>query len=293
MRASDLDLEPLDTTFGAIVRGVEIRSMDDDTFVAVYEAWLEHALLVFPDQHLSRDEQNAFARRFGALEFEAAPISNVDADGTVHSGPDDEIVKGIRGNEGWHFDSTYMPVQAKGAVFTAEVVPSSGAATGFVDMRDAYEHLDDETREQLGRLKAYHSLYYSQERAGYLPARKDDGSYGRYGYHDLEPPLRPLVKVHPETGRPNLLIGRHAHNIVGMAPRESEAFLDRLTEQVCTPERTYHHQWNVGDAIVWDNRRLMHQATPFDLTEPRIMWHTRIAGDPNTESALNHPPQAA
>ena len=288
MRADDLDLELLDSTFGAIVRGVEIRNLDDETFGAIRDAWVEHALLVFPDQFLTKDEQNTFARRFGELEFEAAPISNVTPDGTIHSEPDDEIVKAIRGNEGWHFDSTYMPIQAKGAVFTAEVVPSSGAATGFIDMRDAYEQLGDDLRAQLTDLKAYHSLYYSQERAGYLPRRKADGSFGRYGYHDLEPSLRPLVKVHPETGRPNLLIGRHAYGVIGMAPSESEAFLDDLNDRVCEPARMYHHQWVVGDAVIWDNRRLMHQATPFDLTEPRVMWHTRIAGDPATESALNH-----
>ena len=35
--------------------------------------------------------------------------------------------------------------------------------------------------------------------------------YQLYGYGiDIKPPLRPLVKVHPATGRPNLLIGQHA-----------------------------------------------------------------------------------
>src|SRR5207302_7970265 len=38
-------------------------------------------------------------------------------------------VKSLRGNEGWHHDSTYMPIQAKATVFTAEIVPSTGAAT--------------------------------------------------------------------------------------------------------------------------------------------------------------------
>ena len=42
-----------------------------------------------------------------------------------------------------------------------------------------------------------------------------------------------------------------------------------------------------ADAVVWDNRRLMHRATPFDMHEPRRMWHTRIAGDRETELALN------
>jgi alpha-ketoglutarate-dependent taurine dioxygenase len=285
-----MHVEPLDATFGAIVTELAIADLDDATWTELHAAWLEHALLIFPDQHPTREVQNDFARRFGALEFEAAPISNVGKHGRVHAAEDDDVVKSLRGNEGWHHDSTYMPVQAKGAVFSAEIVPSHGAATGWADMRAAYDALDDATRERLAGLRARHSLWYSQGRAGYLPSkRNDDGGYDQYGYHDLDVPLRPLVKVHPDTGRPNLLIGRHAHDIEGMDAAESEALLDELNEWACaSEERTYHHQWEVGDTVIWDNRRLMHRATPFDMTEPRRMWHTRIAGEHDSESADNH-----
>lgn len=288
MTATTLDLEPLDATFGAVVHDVEIRSIDEATFSALRDAWLEYGLLIFHDQHLTRDEQNAFARRFGDLEFEASPISNMGKGGRIHSDPEDDLVKSLRGNEGWHFDSTYMPLQAKGAVFSAEIVPSKGAATGWADMRAAYDALDDETRDLIQGLSAHHSLYYSQGRAGYLPKKNDEGGYDLYGYHDLELSIRPLVKIHPETGRPNMLIGRHAHDIIGMDPQESVELLDRLASDACQPPRVYHHQWAVGDAVLWDNRRLMHRGTPYDMTEPRRMWHTRIAGDPASEMAVNH-----
>ena len=289
MAAATLDIQPLDgTSFGAIVRGVKLRDLDDTTFQTIYDAWITYALLIFPEQFLTKDEQDAFARRFGELEFAATPISNIDKEGNVHSDPDDDLVKSLRGNEGWHHDSTYMPVQAKGAVFSAEIVPGSGAATGWADMRAAYDALDDDTRQLIQDLSARHSLYYSQGRAGYLPTKRDDGSYGMYGYHDHEVSLRPLVKHHPVTGRPNLLIGRHAHDIVGWDRERSERFLDQLAEDACQPPRVYHHQWTPGDAVIWDNRCLMHQGTPFDMREPRRMWHTRIAGEHESEAAANH-----
>ena len=288
-RVTVLDIQPLDATFGAIVRGLSLRSLEHRDWAAVHEAWIEYGLLIFPGQFLTRDEQDAFALRFGSLEFKAAAISNMDKNGKVHSDATDDIVKALRGNEGWHHDSTYMPIQAKGAVFSADIVPASGSATGFADMRAAYEALDDDLRARVETLSAHHSQFYSQGRVGLLPTnKKPDGTYAQYGYHDLEPSLRPLVKIHPDTQRPNLLIGRHAYNIVGMDPTESERLLDSLAEFACQHHRTYHHHWTVGDAVLWDNRRLMHRATPFDLTEPRLMWHTRIAGEPQTESALNH-----
>ena len=155
-------------------------------------------------------------------------------------------------------------------------------------MRAAYEALDSQTQQRLAGMRAYHSLHYSQGRSGYMPTKTEGGTYDMYGFHDLEPSLRPLVKVHPETGRPNLLIGRHAYGILGMPEDESEAFLDQLNAEACQRPRIHHHQWSAGDAALWDNRRLMHRGTPFDMSEPRVMWHTRIAGDPASELADNH-----
>ena len=285
--ARAFDIKPLDATFGAVVTGIKLASLDDATWRDLYAAWLEYALLIFPGQHLSRDEQVAFALRFGPLEFKLAALSNVNADGTLIVDPDNDILKVLKGNMGWHCDSTYMPVQAKGAVFTAEIVPNSGGATGWADMRAAYDALDNDLRAKVESLAARHSLYYSQSKLGHQP--KAGSAYSGYGFHDGPVPLRPLVKVHPETGRKSLVIGRHAHNIPTMDEADSEHFLQELVDFACRPPRIYHHHWTPGDAVVWDNRCLLHQGTPWDMTMPRVMWHSRIAGDPLSELATNYP----
>jgi alpha-ketoglutarate-dependent taurine dioxygenase len=283
--ARTLDIRPLDATFGAVVTGFRIAELDEMTWRELYATWLQYALLIFPGQHLKRDQQIAFARRFGPLEFEMAAISNVKADGTLRLEQDnDDMMKVLKGNMGWHADSTYMPVQAKGAVFSAEVVPSVGGQTGWADMRAAYDALDADLKAKLERLSAHHSLHYSQSKLGH-DTKKGDGEYSGYGFHDGPVPLRPLVKTHPETGRKSLLIGRHAHNVPGMDPEASERLLQQLVEFACRPPRIYHHVWTPGDVVVWDNRCLLHQATPWDMTQPRVMWHSRIAGDPVSEAA--------
>ena len=285
--AHTLHIEPLaGTTFGATVKGVMVAALDDAALRDLYAAWLEYALLIFPGQHLKRGEQIAFAKRFGPLEFEMAALSNVRADGSLRIETDnDDMMKILKGNMGWHCDSTYMPVQAKGAVFSAEVVPSIGGHTGFADMRAAFDALDGPLKAKVEKLAAYHSLHYSQSKLGHQTGNKD-GQYSGYGLHDGPVPLRQLVKVHPETGRKSLLIGRHAHDIPGMDKAESERLLQELVDFACQPPRVYHHDWTAGDAVLWDNRCLMHQATPWDMTQPRVMWHSRIAGDPASEAAL-------
>ena len=59
-----------------------------------------------------------------------------------------------------------------------------------------------------------------------------------------------------------------------------------LIEFACQAPRVYHHDWAPGDTVIWDNRCLLHRATPWDMTEPRVMWHSRLAGDPASEAAL-------
>ncbi len=279
-------VEPIDATFGAVISGLRLAEIGDDAFRELYDTWLEYALLVFPGQHLSLDEQVAFAKRFGELEFEITALSNVKADGSLRTGADDDMVKILKGNMGWHCDSTYMPVQAKGAVFTAHVVPKAGGETGWADMRAAYRDLDEDMKARIADLSAYHSLYYSQAKHGEMKD-KEDSEYFGYGLDGQDPPLRPLVKIHPETGRTTLVIGRHAYGIPGLDEDESEELLRGLVEFACQPPRTYHHTWTVGDAVLWDNRCLMHRSCPWDMSEPRVMYHARIAGDPKTEFAAH------
>ena len=172
--ARTLDIQPIDATFGAVVRGIKVTELDEPTWRELYAAWLKYALLIFPDQHLQRDQQIAFARRFGPLEFEMAALSNVKADGSLRREADnDDMMKVLKGNMGWHCDSTYMPVQAKGAVFSAEIVPSVGGRTGFADMRAAYDALADGLKARIEGLSAHHSLHYSQSKLGHQATKAD------------------------------------------------------------------------------------------------------------------------
>ncbi len=275
-------IEPLDATLGATVDGVRLAELDDDGWHEIERAFLEHAVLVFPGQHLDRDAQVAFARRFGEIEvlfpgYDAVPISTVDGEGRVMPA-DHPVMQVVRGNQGWHTDSSYMPVSAKASMLSAQVVPEQGGDTEWADMRAAYDALDDDVRTRIEALSAYHSIAHSQRRAGF------DSTLG---YGMTEPAqLRPLVKVHPSTGRRALFIGRHAHAIPGLDPAESERLLDELLAFACQPPRVLRHAWSPGDLAVWDNRCVLHRAGQWDLAEERVMRHTRVAGDPATETAV-------
>ena len=283
-----MNVEPLSKTLGAVVSDISLSTLSDEEFARLYAKWLKYALLIFPGQNLSDAEQAAFARRFGELVegLEAVEISNVKPDGTLRESPDDDMMKIIRGNMHWHQDNTYMPIQAKGAVFSAKVVPRAQGDTAFADMRAAWAALDEATRQKLSSLSAHHSLAHSQRLLG-EETKSEDSEYIGYGLDVDDVPLRPMMKVHPETGTPSLAVGRHAYGIPGLEEEDSARLIaDLIQFAVADESRVYQHRWKTGDVVVWDNRCLMHRACPWNYDEPRVMLHSRIAGDPSTESAL-------
>ena len=281
-------VEPLKKSFGAKVYDLRIPELGTEQLDEIYSLWLKYALLIFPEQNLNNDQQIKFAKNFGALEFDLSPISNVRGDGSIRDANDDDIVKSLRGNMEWHHDSTYMPIQAKGAVFTAHTVPSKGGETGWADMRAAYDSLSENMKNKIEDLSAFHSYEWSQkERFGHKDPKVSE--FNSYGF-DIDPkPLRPLVKTHSETGRRCLTIGRHINKIPGMSDLEAQNLAKELEQHACSNDNwVYHHSWTEGDAVIWDNRCLMHQACMWDLNEARVMYHSRIEGDPIAEAAANY-----
>lgn len=273
-------VQPKDATLGAVITDIDLGNLDDTTWSIIEEAFIEYGVLMFPGQHLSDDAQTAFGARFGELETPLAYISNAtEGDGML--GDDTLRYWILRGNERWHSDSSFKPRSAKASMLSAMVVPGEGGETEWADMRAAYDALDDEKRGQIEGLCALHSNYYSHSVLGDRDPETGDG----FGFHPWGAPLRPLVKTHPVSRRKSLFIGRHAYGIPGMSDEASSALLSELVAFAARPPRTTSHKWEPGDLCVWDNRCVLHRARPYDYTRPRILRHTRIAGDPVSELA--------
>lgn len=281
-----MEVTPIpDKVFGATVTGVSLGRLHDADFAKVHAAFLDHGFLLFPDQFLSDEENVAFGRRFGELEFAAVPMSNQERreDGSLGKVYDiaTQRMRTNVGNEAWHTDSTYKPISSKCAMLSALVVPGTDGETELADLRAGYAALDQATKDRIAGLSAYHSTQYSQANdVGDFPPEDGGGIYHGEAY------LRPLVKVHPETGVPNLFVGRHAFGIPGLARAESKRLIRSLVDFVVSDSaRVYTHRWRPGDTLLWDNRAIAHRARPYDYGEPRVLIGTRVAGEPESELA--------
>ena len=91
------------------------------------------------------------------------------------------------------------------------------------------------------------------------------------------------MRIHPETGKPALYLGRRraypSQYVVGLPEEQSEKLLDRLWAHATQEKFKWTHSWRVGDLLVWDNRCAMHYRDPVDPTQRRVMWRSQFQGE--------------
>jgi taurine dioxygenase len=268
-----LQIKPLSAALGAEIVGVDTAGhIDDETFGEIRHAWLDHLVLLFRRQTLSDAALVRFTARFGELEeaprfqgrryVESHPevmiISNVTVDGR-------EI--GSLGNAEafWHTDLNFVAEPPAASCLYAHEVPPTGGDTGFANMYRALEAVPPAVRARIERLTILHDARYNS--AGYLrETRMPDTSH-------------PIVRTHPESGRKCLYLGRRSNGrIDGVSESESEALLDTLWRYAVTDAVTWHHQWQPGDLLIWDNRCTLHRRDAFDPSQRRIMHRTQTRG---------------
>lgn len=279
-----LTVQPLGNALGAEIRGIDLNQpLDQSQVAAIQAAWAEHLVLRFRGQHqLTLDAQISFSRHFGPLDarprasmvmseqYDALPpeitvISNVKLDGKpLGALGDAEAV--------WHADMTYNDRPPKGACLYAKEVPPTGGNTHFANMYAAYEALEPATRERIAKLSCIHDA--SRNSAGEL----------RLGYEDVTDPrqtvgaVHPLVRTHPVTGKPYLMLGRRRNAyVVSLSLQDSEALLDELWTHATQPRFTWAQVWQPGDLVMWDNTCTLHRRDSFDPQSRRMMMRTQIA----------------
>lgn len=283
-----MELRKLHPTFGAEVMGVDIgQPIDDATFGRIRAAFEEHGLLLLRNQDIDDEKQVAFSERFGPLEktFSQNPAggtrfarqSNLDIRTGETIPMNDARMIYQRANMLWHSDSSFKRVPSLCSLLSARIVPPEGGNTDFADMRAAYDALPEETKQRLEGLVAEHSIAHSR-------AQVDDSLLSDYQRSVEAPPMKQLmVRVNPVTGRKSLFIGAHCSHVVGWPEAEGRQFVRHLMETAIKPEFTYSHRWREGDIVIWDNRALLHRATPYDSTRyKRLMQRTTVAGDQPT-----------
>jgi alpha-ketoglutarate-dependent 2,4-dichlorophenoxyacetate dioxygenase len=271
--------------FVARLTGLDLSSpLDAGDFGQVRDAFHRYAVVVFPEQPLTDEQQIAFSERFGPLEVSLrkdrlrridnpriSDISNVDEKDRVFD-PDDERAIYNAGNRLWHSDSSFKRVPAMASLLSGREVPPEGGETEYADLRGAWDALPAERKRRLESLVAEHSFVYSRGLIGYDQFTDAERAA-------VPPVSQAVVRTHPATGRKSLYLGSHASHILGRPVEEGRALLRELLEFATQPQFVYRHVWRQHDLVMWDNRCALHRGRPWDERRyRRVMHRTTVAG---------------
>lgn len=288
----EVQIRPLHPSIGAECTGVDLRRpLSPDAVAAIERGMDQWAVLVFPGQDVTDEQQIAFSKDFGRLETtfggnvrkagehrlgkEFADVSNLDQHGRLLAQNDRNRMFNL-GNQLWHSDSSFRSPPSKYSLLSGRVIPEKGPDTEFADMRAAYDALDAETKARVENLVCHHSLMYSRGQLGFTEFSDEEKA-------KFKPVRQVLVRTHSVTGRKSLFLASHIGVIEGWPVPEARAFIRDLIEHATRREFVYAHKWRPFDLVMWDNRQTMHRVRRFDDTRyVRDVRRTTVAGDAPT-----------
>ena len=259
--------------FGIEIHDVDLANLTDASFAALREAFEVHSALLFRNQTLDDAAHLALAARFGPIEdryaderakgetFKVPEVSNIRADGTLTQEMDLHTLH-LKANMLWHSDSTFMPNPALTNILIGRVVTQSGGQTQLASTRAGWADMPEDMKARLRGRGFWHRYAHSRARISpelaALPM-----------FHKWPDQLWKTLWTNPKTGEDALYIASHAFAVEGLPPEEGTALIDAALSFVTKPEYVFSHTWNVGDVLIWDQRAVLHRATPWDYDEPR------------------------
>jgi alpha-ketoglutarate-dependent 2,4-dichlorophenoxyacetate dioxygenase len=268
-----LTTSPLTQHFGVEIKGLDLATLDADGYARLRTAFEEHSAVLVRNQTLDDAGHLRLARKFGPIEdrladerkvgeaYKVPEVSNIRHDGSL-TGDMDLHTLNLKANMLWHIDSTFLPVPALTNILIARVVTETGGETQLASSRAAWAEMPEKLREQIRSKALWHR--YSHSRARISPE-----SAKLPMFHKWPDQRWPAVITNPVNGREALYIASHTFKIDGMDQGVSATLIDELTSFITQKRYVYSHKWQVGDVLIWDQRAVLHRATPWNYDEPR------------------------
>ena len=271
-----MNIRPVGEQIGVEVSGVDVKTMSDEDFGKIYQAWIDHNVMVVKAQELTIPEFLTYSRRFGIVNPHPSKSTrhpdypDITLLGTNKFDAEGKLNQAIyrRGAEGWHTDGAYDEVPFKGTQLYAIAIPDSGGDTLFASGYAAYEAMPERLKQRLEGVVG--GFTYGGRKSNQALLNPED--------RDWKPVLHPIVRTHRESGRKSLYFdpGKIVF-IEGMEENASNDLIKELTGYMIQPRGQYRHKWGVGDIVIWDNRCSYHKAAgDYPPEQDRIHWRVSI-----------------
>jgi alpha-ketoglutarate-dependent taurine dioxygenase len=234
-------------------------------------------VLLFRGIELSDEEETALAATLGTVRQDfGRPIMRVTFD--REKNPDHADY--FHGTFQWHMDGTHEDVPPLASIVTPRILSAAGTGhTEFANTYASYEDLSEANKARFENLRIAHTQRYIFPLSRAL-TEEQAKRVARLGTK-----VHPLVWQH-RSGRKSLVLGGSADSVVGMKPEDSDALIAWLRAWMTRPEYVYHHEWQMGDVLMWDNTGTLHRVLPFDIDCGRRLHRVTLVGEESlTEAA--------
>jgi len=255
---------------------------DKDTLLSgarakdIREIMERRGVIVFPEIHLTDEEQIAFTHTLGTFAHEDGEGAKDGKDAVYPITMDESInpiANYLKGAFFWHIDGTMSEKPILASIMSARALAPEGGETDFCNTYAAWDDLSDAEKAEIEGLKVIHAMWRSQLYWRPEPSHAELQQWMARGTNTL-----PLVWKH-HSDRKSLVLGATALQVEGLGIMESEALLVRLRDWATRPEFSYRHTWKLGDMVIWDNTGTMHRALPYDHKSGRLMHRTKLEGE--------------
>jgi taurine dioxygenase len=261
---------------GAVIGGIRAGGDVDPAAVAELRVALLRHKVVFlrGQQHATDADQRAFAELLGPV---TRPHPTVAGDGDAVLPIDSEQGKA----NSWHTDVTFVDRVPAISVLRAITLPPYGGSTVWANTAEAYRRLHPALQALVAGLRAVHSNLYDYAADGPQIGGVDvKQEMYRAEFRHLEfETEHPVVRIHPETGEPALLLGHFVRSFTGLGSTDSAALFALLQRHITRLENTVRWTWQDGDIAIWDNRATQHYAVADYDDLPRLLHRITLAGD--------------
>jgi len=264
-RSSGIEVHRLTSFIGAELRNVSLADAANDpaVFAEIKDLLLQHKVLFFRDQPISRADHVKLAERFGPLEGHPVAGSDPEHPGLVRIYKDLDSPAEQYENA-FHCDATWREAPPFGSVLRCVEGPAVGGDTIWVDMVQAYKRLPEHIKTQIADLRARHSI--ESTFGASMPLEK------RLALREMFPDAEhPVVRTHPETGEKVLFVNAFTthftnhHTAANVRFGQDQApgaslLLNYLVSQAAIPEFQVRWRWQKNSVAFWDNRSTQHYA---------------------------------
>jgi len=265
----------LTPALGAEVHGLDLSGgLDDATADALYDALLEHHVLVLRGGPLAPEEMEALGASFGPLAPAHHTYPGLDGHPWItvlDTGPEQPP-----DNAEWHTDLSFRPDRPFLSVLQPSVLPPTGGDTLFASLFAVHDALLPGLRSDLEGLTAMHDMgsfrnhTWAEGGMDLVNAR----------HAEVGASAHPMVDHHPVTGRPFLHVNESfTTHVLGMPAADGWRLLTYLFDTIARPQFQVRVRWESDMVVLWDNRGTQHYAADDYLPHRRVMQRLIVAAD--------------